>query len=134
MIVRLVVVGHPRSRWWSRKALVIAEFSVGPPSRRSVCSWPTVPSGVVLSGGFAGGCDAFWRPDDHVMILRAGWCGIPLTARWDVYGTARWGCDPPSTDVMLLSWLGSVDLGASGTPDLEAALDHADLATRAGAR
>ena len=41
-------------------------------------------------------------------------CGIPSTVRWDVGGTARLGCDPPSTDAMLLSWPGLVGLGASG--------------------
>jgi hypothetical protein len=47
-------------------------------------------------------------------LARWGSCGIPSTVRWDVGGTARLGCDSPSTDAMLLSWPGLVDLGAGG--------------------
>jgi len=39
---------------------------------------------------------------------------IPSTVRWNVGDAARLGCDPPSADVMLLSWPGLVDLGAGG--------------------
>jgi hypothetical protein len=46
------------------------------------------------------------------LLPRGGCRAIPLTVRWDVGGTARSGCGPPSTDAMLLSWPGLVDLGA----------------------
>jgi hypothetical protein len=55
-------------------------------------------------------------PTDHddIFLSKRRLRDIPSTVRWDVGGTARSGCDPPSTDAMLLSWPGLVDLGAGG--------------------
>ena len=46
-------------------------------------------------------------------LARWGWCGISSTVRWDVAAPLAQAVTPPSTDVMLLSWPGSVALGAS---------------------